>query len=482
MGRSWIATAAALAALPLVRADAAANLTGFPLTTDDKCTCYKTNSSTANYFANHKFFDFRGLGQYVRTPPLITVESDNAGAPATSSLFTSANWTAMWQAQTWDNSNIIKINNSDVSGSDATILMVNTQNNIYIGADTSRTAGNTANTYMVMRTARVGQFQSASEIDSTSEGFQYLSLRMYARTIGPPGAITAMFTYKAPTSDNAPQTVQESDLEIRTCDPASRIQFTNQPSFDANGEIPQATRNATMPTNGKWSNWAVYRMDWTPGATTWYVNGVLMSTINFQAPRDPSAVMFNSWSDGGSWSGVMANGRSAELQIQWIEMVFNNTDTAYKPPNGGCLNMCSIDETPVTGTPVLIVSGGRAINGGTTGSGGSTGSSGTGGNTGENGSGTGTGGGAGGFGGFGGGRGGSSGRGGSGGRPGSSGTASAGSPAKATNTAAAGSSGHYQNCKSARYGQCAGKTWNGCGSCVSGTTCRFQNDYYSQCL
>lgn len=41
-------------------------------------------------------------------------------------------------------------------------------------------------------------------------------------------------------------------------------------------------------------------MDWTPGVTTWYVDGQLASTIPFQAPRDPSQVMFNSWSDGGS--------------------------------------------------------------------------------------------------------------------------------------------------------------------------------------
>jgi hypothetical protein len=37
-------------------------------------------------------------------------------------------------------------------------------------------------------------------------------------------------------------------------------------------------------------------------------------------------------------------------------------------------------------------------------------------------------------------------------------------------------------CVSAKYGQCAGKNWNGCKGCAAGSTCRYQNDYYSQCL
>jgi alpha-galactosidase len=32
------------------------------------------------------------------------------------------------------------------------------------------------------------------------------------------------------------------------------------------------------------------------------------------------------------------------------------------------------------------------------------------------------------------------------------------------------------------YSQCGGTGWTGSGACVSGTTCKFVNDYYSQCL
>ena len=71
-------------------------------------------------------------------------------------------------------------------------------------------------------------------------------------------------------------------------------------------------------------------------------------------------IMFNSWSDGGSWSGNMTHNDKAKLQIQWIEMVFNNTDPAYaEPPRaGGCQNICSIDLTPTVGTPVLLTNAG----------------------------------------------------------------------------------------------------------------------------
>ncbi|CAK7246285.1 MAG: hypothetical protein STHCBS139747_007912, partial [Sporothrix thermara] len=328
--------ATALAVPPSKQINKTANPTDWQLTTDANCTCYLTNGSTPSYYSHHKFFDFRRLGRYAGTPPIIQSVSENAIAPPTSEFFASDAWSSMWQAQTWNNSEVIQINDSVVSGSDATVLMLNTHNNIYIDADTKDNTS-TAETYMVLRTARAGAFQSAAEIDSVSAGFHYMSIRMYARTVGAPGAVTALFTYRPPANDS--QTIQEADLEICTGDPENRIQLTNQPSHNTDGELlPQATHNATMPVNKAWSKWATYRMDWTPGATTWYVDGVLVATIKSQVPRDPSYVILNSWSNGGSWSGVMADGKAAELQVQWIEMVFNNTDAKYKPPLGACSN------------------------------------------------------------------------------------------------------------------------------------------------
>ncbi|KAJ7055579.1 glycoside hydrolase [Mycena amicta] len=51
----------------------------------------------------------------------------------------------------------------------------------------------------------------------------------------------------------------------------------------------------------------------------------------------------------------------------------------------------------------------------------------------------------------------------------------------ATSTSTAGTA-PPTSCLSPEWGQCGGETWNGCLACVSGTTCTFSNDFYSQCL
>ncbi|KAK3693079.1 glycoside hydrolase family 16 protein [Podospora appendiculata] len=373
----------------------------YPLTTDSNCGCYRTNATTSNYFAHHQFFDFRSLSQYVNVPKPIDSFDQNAQAPPTSSFFTSSPWTNTWSIQNWNNTALLGLNNSDVN--DATVKMVNTPNNIYIERSTDPNAN--GQTYLTMRTIRHPTFQSASEIESSSQGYQFLSVRMYARTKGAAGAVTAMFTYRPPPTPLNISGVQEADLEIRTRDPPTYVQYTNQPSWNSTADIPQATRNVTLPGGRRWSDWAYYRMDWTPGSTSWYVNGVFHSTITFQAPRDPAQVMFNAWSDGGSWSGDMPINNEASMQIQWIEMVYNNTDPgAIK--TGKCVNICTIDETTKLGQPALITGGTPVV-----------------------------------------------------------------TPPAPGGCAAV-----------AKYGQCAGKTYTGCKTCAAGSTCRYQNDYYSQCL
>ncbi|KAK3380788.1 glycoside hydrolase family 16 protein [Podospora didyma] len=375
----------------------------YPLTTDSNCHCYKTNATSSNYFAHHDFFDFRALTQYANIPkPLGSFEA-NAQAPPVNAFFTSTPWTSRWAIQNWNNTALLYMNNTDVN--DATVKMTNTPNNIYIERNNENGA-NGQSSYLTMRTVRHSDFQSASEIESKSNGYQFLSIRMYARTKGATGAVTAMFTYRPPPQPQNISLVQEADLEIRTRDPPNYVQYTNQPAWNSTSDIPEATRNASLPGGRRWSDWAHYRMDWTPGSSTWYVNGQLASTISFQVPRDPAQVMFNSWSDGGSWSGHMPVNAEAYLQMQWIEMVYNNTDPG-SVKTGKCVNVCSIDETTKIGQPVLITGGTSATN-------------------------------------------------------------------PTPNAPGA--------CAAARYGQCAGKTWNGCKTCAAGTTCKFQNDYYSQCL
>ncbi|KAJ8132356.1 hypothetical protein O1611_g1270 [Lasiodiplodia mahajangana] len=329
---------------------------------DRQCDCYVTNETSRNYFTTHSFFDFRALTQYAKVPPPITDPYDSSEADETSDYFLDNDWTEVWGIQRWNNSD-------SVDSGDAPVLLVNSPNNVYIEENTDENAS--SDTFLTMRTMRFEDYQSTAEFESISKAYHFLSVRMLARTVGAPGAITAMFTYRDGGDPTQLTSVQESDLEIRTMDPKDKVQYTNQPSYNTKGyDIPQSTRNATTPVQADWTQWSVHRMDWTPKNTTWYIDGQQAASIAFQVPRDPSQVIFNAWSDGGEWSGNMTVGGEAYLQIQWIEIVFNSTGDAkttdkrnddtttslanVKRDDQGCQNICSIDDTPTTGRPVLV--------------------------------------------------------------------------------------------------------------------------------
>lgn len=203
---------------------------------------------------------------------------------------------------------------------------------------------------------------------------QYASIRVMARVRGKSGAVAGIFTYYNDTV--------ESDIEILTQDSTtSSVEYSNQPTVDAGGDlIPGSNFNTSMKKKNKssdsssssttqtWTDWNVYRLDWLPGRSAWYVNGEMAANTRVNVPGGAAAdesmeVVVNMWSDGGAWSGNMSVGDEAELQIQWIEMVFNMPDAdadadASSPSRGkkkGVVIVCSVDE--VVGTPVRRAEG-----------------------------------------------------------------------------------------------------------------------------
>lgn len=314
------------------------------------CECYVTNGTVPEYFASHLFLDYRNLSQYAASPNRTGVtEDDAAEANVTSPFFSSDDWTKHWTIQTWDNSR----GAGQGFSNDATVHMINSAANIYIEADDS---SSTNQTFLTMRTSRLDDFQTAAEVEATSYNYQFLSLRVKARIVGSGGAVAGIFTYR---NSSDPAKVQEADIEVLTRDPPQYIQYTNQPSdLPDVGTITEATRNVSLPGGVKYSDWAVHRVDWTPERSVWYVDGTEVANIAFQVPKDPSGINFNMWSDGGSWSGNMTKGGDASLQIQWIEMVFNATDSkskrSYAPraslearaskKGGVCHVVCSLDD------------------------------------------------------------------------------------------------------------------------------------------
>ncbi|KAG6041363.1 hypothetical protein E4U41_004773 [Claviceps citrina] len=327
---------------------------------DSKCACYLTNGTDPTFYKAHQFFDFRNLAEFASSngPDVLSSAKDTASAPPTSSFFTSDVWTSTWQTQTWNNSK------SGTLKGDATVLRVNSANNIFIQTDGDAGAGasSPASTHLTMRTRRQRGFQSSAEFQALSSAYHFLSLRMLARTRGSSGAVSAVFTYR---DGKALADVQEADMEILTRGPRNRVQCTNQPSYtaDGQGEGSAATANVTFPHGKIWSDWAVYRLDWTPKQSTWYVDGQQVARIAFQVPRDPAGININSWSDGGSWSGNMSVGDEASLQIQWIEILYNTTEqttegkrdaTTADAARQGCGVVCSIDDSSETGAAVRL--------------------------------------------------------------------------------------------------------------------------------
>jgi beta-glucanase (GH16 family) len=342
----------------------------------NECNCFRTNGSSQGYFTYHRFHDYRNVADPTTAPTVISNPTNATNALATSNFFLQNAWKNDWTIQNWNNSD-------SMAASGATVTLVNSPNNVYIGKPTliahlppanfateqSTDDDPTYNSYLVLRTSRLPDFQSAAEIDSTEQNFHYLSARFMARVVGAPGACAGLFTYLA--SDN-PQSVQEADIEILTAGPRDMVQYTNQPSTDKNGNaITDATVNSTNPGTRDWTVWNTYRVDWMPKMTSWYVNGQGVANISLQTPRDPAGLILNMWSDGGSWTGNMSLYDEAYLQIQWMEFVYN-TSGAYQGSSKrdehgisgllekrggtpGCKAVCSVDEkVNVTGTPALL--------------------------------------------------------------------------------------------------------------------------------
>lgn len=104
----------------------------------------------------------------------------------------------------------------------------------------------------------------------------------------------------------------------------------------------------------QWSDWNVHRLDWLPARSAWYINGNLAASTKVNVPggTEESTVNINMWSNGGFWSGNMSKGDKAELQIQWIEMLFNTSASSAALSGVGMKKVvCLVDkvggQTPV---------------------------------------------------------------------------------------------------------------------------------------
>lgn len=93
----------------------------------NECSCFKTNGSSAAYFSYHRFHDFRNINSsQTSEPDVLTDANSTTNADVSSSYFDGDAWMADWEIQSWNNSVVIGDDN-------ATVLIINSANNIYIG-------------------------------------------------------------------------------------------------------------------------------------------------------------------------------------------------------------------------------------------------------------------------------------------------------------------------------------------------------------
>lgn len=321
------------------------------------CTCYVVesgaDSNTPQYFQYYRFYDFRNFadkpGQYLKAPAV--VDDWNRATSLESpqkNILDSDSWRTDWTTQTW----------SKNATDDFPTRMVNSPANVYIQQNND---SSDPFTFLTLRTSRSDDFQSAGEIESNQKNLLRVSMRMSARVVGDKGAVAGFFTY---IDDE-----NETDIEILTNDATDVVRYTNQPSVDKEGdEVPGASQKKTsLPA---WDEWQTHRIDWLDKDSYWYLNDKQVASSSYSIPRKPSYLVANMWSDGGSWSGNMTEGGSAEFQIQWIEITFNTSGPAQgsKKPDDkrsidllekrkhhdNCKVVCKIDGVKELGTPEIV--------------------------------------------------------------------------------------------------------------------------------
>ncbi|KAL8990530.1 MAG: hypothetical protein Q9177_000838 [Variospora cf. flavescens] len=307
-----------------------------PSARGSECSCYRPTGNDAALFLNHQFFDFRSLANETfasnLTPPALIDDAQQGGfEPLTSPFFGKGLLGDFFFPASWNTS----------ASANSPIAMVNSQQNIYLARDTSISP-----VHLTLRTNRLSRFQSASDLETVEPDFMHASIRIRARVTGSPGACAGIFTYH---SDD-----QESDIEILTSDNDNIIRATNQPGMDPQGKvIPEATTQVVISApgsedNGSWTDWNDYQLDWLPGQSQWYVNGVSKLNKTYGVPTEASNIQLKMWSDGGSWTGNMSVGGVATLDIEWIDLVFN---TSHDAPGAACTRVCTVDNIAYNAVP-----------------------------------------------------------------------------------------------------------------------------------
>jgi beta-glucanase (GH16 family) len=172
-----------------------------------------------------------------------------------------------------------------------------------------------------------GQTQSpiqCGEVQTTAEDIRYASVRTRAIFSDVPGTCAGIFFYKDDT--------QEIDIEYLS-------DSTSLSNSGVNSPIPlqytnQATTAGGTATYSKgpppWDVTEVheYRIDWVPGRTSFYLDGVLQKTFTTNVPTKAGPWIWNHWTNGDQGWSVGPPKADSDFKILNIVMYYNRTSTA----------------------------------------------------------------------------------------------------------------------------------------------------------
>ncbi|KAI5205053.1 concanavalin A-like lectin/glucanase [Aureobasidium subglaciale] len=161
---------------------------------------------------------------------------------------------------------------------------------------------------------------SSAQLTTSFNDILYASIRTVAKISNVPGTTHGFIFYANDT--------QEVDFAWLTAD-VSKAWLTNeQVSYGS----PYSTYSVGAPADAS-SAYHEYRLDWLPGVSKFYIDGVLVQTITDNSPSTPgrtdknSAAIWNNWSNGNAWAQGPPLADSV-LRIRSIDAYFNRTSVA----------------------------------------------------------------------------------------------------------------------------------------------------------
>lgn len=122
-----------------------------------------------------------------------------------------------------------------------------------------------------------------AEVYTVEDHIRYGSVRTMMQVSTVPGTVSSPFFYQ---NDN-----QEADIEVITGGMEQGVHYTNQEVSPGAAQTTKSLPLAPDLTTG----FHEYRLDWLPGQTDFYLDGVLQTSLTANVPTEAGKWLWNNW-------------------------------------------------------------------------------------------------------------------------------------------------------------------------------------------